>query len=230
MIVGYCRVSTDRQAVFGVSLEAQAEKIRCTATARDIELSEIIVDAGESARNLHRPGMERLLRMVDSREIKAVVIASLSRLTRSVSDLAILLERFRKHEVALISVQESLDTASASGRLVLNIMCCVSQWEREILSERTKDAMFQKKLNGERVGNIPYGYRLGDDLKHIIYAPEEQHIASLMSRLKSQGRSLRSIAAELNLKGHKTRSGAAWHHVYVAGVLKSTFDRKRVAA
>jgi len=230
MIVGYCRVSTDRQAEFGVSLEAQAEKIRCTATARDIELSEIIVDAGESARNLRRPGMERLLRMVDTREIEAVVIASLSRLTRSVSDLALLLDRFGRHNVTLISVQESLDTGSASGRLVMNIMCSVSQWEREILSERTKDAMFQKKLNGERVGNITFGYRLADDMKHLIPEPEEQRTVAMMLRLKSEGCSLRSIAAELNVRGYKTRSGTAWHHVYVSGVLKSAFDRKRIAA
>lgn len=230
MVVGYCRVSTNRQAVFGISLEAQAEKIRCTATAHGIELSEMIVDAGESARNLHRPGMERLLRMVDAREVEQVVIASLSRLTRSVSDLALLLDRFRRHNVTLISVQESLDTGSAAGRLVMNIMCSVSQWEREILSERTRDAMFQKKLNGERVGNIPFGYRLADDLKHVTPEPEEQRIVSMMLRLQKQGHSLRAIAADLNVKGCKTRSGTPWHHVYVCGVLKSASARNRIAA
>ncbi len=230
MVVGYCRVSTNRQAVFGISLEAQAEKIRCTATAHGIELSEIIVDAGESARNLHRPGMERLLRMVDAREVEQVVIASLSRLTRSVSDLALLLDNFRRHNVTLISVQESLDTGSAAGRLVMNIMCSVSQWEREILSERTRDAMFQKKLNGERVGNIPFGYRLADDLKHVTPEPEEQRIVSMMLRLHKQGHSLRAIAADPNVKGCKTRSGSAWHPVYVSGVLKGASARNRIAA
>jgi site-specific DNA recombinase len=230
MVVGYCRVSTNRQAVFGISLEAQAEKIRSTATAHGIELSEIIVDAGESARNLHRPGMERLLRMVDARTVKTVVIASLSRLTRSVSDLALLLDNFRRHNVTLVSVQESLDTGSTAGRLVMNIMCSVSQWEREILSERTKDAMQQKKLNGERVGNIPFGYRLADDLKHVAPEPEEQRVISAMVRLKRQGLSLRSIAADLNSQGYTTRSGTAWHHVYVSGVLKSATERNRIAA
>jgi site-specific DNA recombinase len=220
MVVGYCRVSTDRQAEFGVSLEAQAEKIRCTAAARDIELGEIIVDAGESARSLHRPGMERLLRMVDAREVKAVVIASLSRLTRSVSDLAVLLERFRKHEVALISVQESLDTASASGRLVLNIMCCVSQWEREILSERTKDAMFQKKLNGERVGTIPYGFQLADDGTHLTPNVQEQAVLFEIRSLRKKGLSLRQIAEDLNSSATTTRRGTPWRHKYVFNALR----------
>lgn len=230
MVIGYCRVSTNQQVVLGVSLEAQAEKIRATATAHSLELNEMITDAGESARSLHRPGMERILRLVDTAQIHTVIVASLSRLTRSVTDLATLLERFRKHNVALISVQESLDTASASGRLILNIMCCVSQWEREILSERTKDAMFQKKLNGERVGNISFGYRLAVDMKHIIPEPQEQRAISAIVRLRGEGGSLRSIAAELNSRGYKTRSGTAWHHVYVSGVLKGTATLNRKAA
>lgn len=221
MVVGYCRVSTNQQAVFGISLEAQAEKIRLTAAAQGTIIDEIIVDAGESARNLHRPGMERILRMVDAGKIRSVIVASLSRLTRSVSDLAMLLERFRKHDVALVSVQESLDTASASGRLVLNIMCCVSQWEREILSERTKDAMMQKKLNGERVGNIRYGFRLAEDQKHIEPNPLEQSVLKRIRELRSSGETLRTIADALNQESITTRSGSTWHHVYVSGVLKA---------
>jgi len=228
--IGYCRVSTDQQAVFGISLESQAEKIRATALAHEIEIDEIVVDAGESARNLQRPGMERVLEMLETGKVKTLIVANLSRLTRSVSDLALLLERFRKQDVDLISVQESLDTGSASGRLVLNIMCSVSQWEREILSERTRDAMHQKKLKGERVGNIPFGYRLGDDMKHVSIEPKEQRIISAAVRLQKQGYSLRSIASNLNVRGYKTRSGAAWHHVYVSGILKSASARSRIAA
>jgi site-specific DNA recombinase len=221
MIVGYCRVSTNRQVVFGVSLEAQAERIRLTAAAQGLDLDDIIVDAGESARNLQRPGMERLLRMMDAGEVQVVIIASLSRLTRSVSDLAVLLERFRRQDVTLISVQESLDTGSASGRLVMNIMCSVSQWEREILSERTRDAMQQKKLNGERVGNIPYGFRLANDGKHLQPDMGEQEVVSHIQDMRTMGFTLREIADELNRRKFTTRRGTAWRHVYVNGVLRS---------
>jgi site-specific DNA recombinase len=220
MVVGYARVSTTQQATFGISLEAQAERIRATAEAHNLILDEIIVDAGESARSLQRPGMERLMALVVSGQVKTVLIANLSRLTRSVSDLALLLERFRKHDVALMSVQESLDTASASGRLVLNILTAVSQWEREILSERTKDAMMQMKLNGERVGTVPFGFRLAEDKKHIVPEPEEQRVVLTVLRLRNEGRSLRSIASALNAKGYTTRRGTSWQHVYVGGVLK----------
>ena len=221
MIVGYARVSTTHQAVFGISLDAQAEKIRATACSQGLELAEIITDAGESARSLHRPGMERLLRLVEAGKIRVVIVASLSRLTRSVCDLAILLERFRKQDVSLVSVQEALDTGSASGRLVMNIMCSVSQWEREILSERTKDAMLQKKLNGERVGNIRFGFKLAADGRHVEPHPAEQALLNRMREMRSRGTSLRAIADALNRDSLTTRKGSPWHHVYVHGALKA---------
>ena len=76
-------------------------------------------------------GMARLLALIDARAADVVIIAKLDRLTRSVKDLAELLERFNRRGVALVSVAESLDTGSAAGRLVLNIMTAVSQWERD---------------------------------------------------------------------------------------------------
>jgi len=221
MVVGYARVSTAQQATFGISLEAQAERIRATAEAQNLTLDEIIVDAGESARSLQRPGMERLMALVVAGQVKTVLVASLSRLTRSVSDLALLLERFRKYDVALVSVQESLDTASAAGRLVMNILTATSQWEREIVAERTRDAMFQKKLNGERVGNIPYGFRLAADCRHIEPNPAEQSIINKMRQMRSSGATLRAIADALNRDSITTRSGSPWHHCYVSGALKA---------
>src|SRR6516225_11486199 len=146
--IGYVRVSTDRQAEQGVSLEAQEAKIRAMATVQGAELFEVIVDGGESAKNLNRPGLQRLLGLVDSGKVEAVIIAKLDRLTRSVKDLCNLLELFEKRGVALISVAESLDTASAAGRLVITIMAAVSQWERETIGERTRDALRHKRTSG----------------------------------------------------------------------------------
>src|SRR3984893_18012476 len=129
---------------------------------------------GESAKNLNRPGMLRLLAMADAREIDAVIIAKLDRLTRSVKDLGELLERFERRGVSLISVAESLDTGSAAGRLVINIITAVSQWEREAIGERTRDAMNHKRANGRCVGNLPYGYRLAEDGLHLEADTAEQ--------------------------------------------------------
>ena len=138
--IGYVRVSTDKQAEDGVSLEVQEVKIRAMAVVQGAELLDLIVDGGESAKNLVRPGMERLLTLVNERKVDTVIIAKLDRLTRSVKDLCGLLELFEKRNVALISVAESLDTGSAAGRLVITIMAAVSEWERLTIGERTKAA------------------------------------------------------------------------------------------
>src|ERR1019366_893553 len=137
--IGYARVSTDKQ---DLSLDAQQVKITAMAALQD-KTVEMIVDA-QSAKSLDRPGMARLLAMVDSGDVETVIIAKLDRLTRSVKDLGELLERFAKHSVSLVSVAESLDTGSASGRLVLNIMVSVAQWEREAIGERTATVLQHK--------------------------------------------------------------------------------------
>jgi len=226
--LGYVRVSTDKQAEQGVSLEAQAEKIRAMAVVHNAQLAEIIVDA-ESAKSLNRPGMARLLAMVDAGEVRTVIIAKLDRLTRSVKDLCTLLERFERRGVALVSVAESLDTSSAAGRLVLNIMTAVSQWEREAIAERTRDAMRHKRSNGERVGNIPYGYRLAVDGRHLEEDPGEQRVLAEIRRLRRQGETLRGIAAALNHRARQTRRVTAWRLESVARALKSDTLAKAAA-
>src|SRR2546426_469120 len=187
--IGYVRVSTDKQADHGVSLEAQEAKIRAMATVQGAEIVELIVDGGESAKDLKRPGMERLLALVDERKVQTVIIAKLDRLTRSVKDLAELLERFQRSGVSLVSVAESLDTGSAAGRLVINIMTAVSQWEREAIGERTRDAMQHKRANGQCVGNLAYGYRISADGEHVEPEPSEQKALAQIRDLRHQGRS-----------------------------------------
>src|SRR6266849_1403033 len=220
--IGYVRVSTDKQADHGVSLEAQAEKIRAMAVVHNAELIDIIVDGGESAKSLNRPGMARLLTLVDAGEVQAVIIAKLDRLTRSVKDLCTLLERFERRGVALVSVAESLDTGSAAGRLVLNIMTAVSQWEREAIGERTRDAMSHKRTNGERVGNIAYGYRLAGDERHVEPDPAEQEILSEIRQMRQSGHTLRGIATALNHRALRTRRGSAWRLENVARITRAT--------
>ena len=220
--VGYVRVSTDKQADQGVSLDAQAAKIRAMAVLHDRELLDIIVDGGESAKSLKRPGMAKLLALVDAGKVQTVIIAKLDRLTRSVRDLCELLERFERRGVALVSVAESLDTGSAAGRLVLNIMAAVSQWEREAIGERTRDALRHKRSNGERVGNIAYGSRLADDGVHVVDDPGERAVVDEICRLRNSGTTLRGIAAELNHRSFRTRRGTAWRLESVARVVKQS--------
>src|SRR5436190_20211711 len=77
LIIGYVRVSTDRQAEHGVSLEAQEVKIRAMATVQGAELIDVIVDGGESAKSLNRPGLQRLMGLVNGGKVQAVIVAKL---------------------------------------------------------------------------------------------------------------------------------------------------------
>lgn len=125
--IGYVRVSTEQQADWGVSLDAQTEKVRAMAVVQGAHSLEVIVDA-ESAKSFNRSGMARQLSLVDSGEVDVVIIAKLDRLTRSVADLAELLKRFERRQVSLVSIADSLDTSFAAGRLVLNTIVSVSHW------------------------------------------------------------------------------------------------------
>src|SRR6202158_951930 len=186
--MGYVRVSTDKQADCGVSLEAQTAKIRAMAVVQGADLVDVILDAGESAKSLQRPGMARLLALVDAGAVETVIIAKLDRLTRSVADLAELLKRFERRGGSLVRVADSLDTRSAAGRLVLNIMVSVSQWERKAIGERTRDAMRHKLSKGERVGTVPFGYRLAADGVRLEADDIEQGILSRIHDLNAKGR------------------------------------------
>lgn len=216
--VGYVRVSTDKQADLGVSLDAQAAKVRAMAELHDAQLVDVVTDAGASAKSLNRPGLARVLALVAAGAVDTVIIAKLDRLTRSVRDLADLLDTFAKHNVALVSVAESLDTGTAAGRLVLNVMASVSQWEREAIGERTRDALRHKRAHGQRVGTVPFGYQLGPDGVSLVAHLDEQRVSRLLRELREAGYTLAAIADELNRQGFRTRRGTPWqirtvHHL-----------------
>ena len=94
------------------------------------------------------------------------------------------------------------------------------KWEREAIGERTRDAMNHKRTNGERVGNIQFGYRLGADGKHVEPDPAEQVVLREIHGLRQSGHTMRGIAAALNRRSLRTRCGSAWRLEHVARILK----------
>jgi len=220
--VGYVRVSTEDQAREGVSLAAQEARIRALALATDRDLSEIVVDEGESAKSLSRPGLQQILGAVRAGTVKAIVVLKLDRLTRSVRDLGELLETFAKYDTALISVSESLDTASAAGRLMVNVLGSVAQWEREAISERTAFALTHKRQNGQAYSRTPFGY----DRKGNALVPNvaQQRAVALVRRMAKDGASLRQIASTLTRRGIAPPRGRQW---YASGV-RSILNAKEV--
>jgi site-specific DNA recombinase len=214
--IAYVRVSTEQQSNEGVSLEQQQAKVAAMAAVQDAELMEIIVDAGESAKTLNRPGMTRLLALVDARQVDVIYVARLDRLTRSVANLGMLIERFERKRVALVSVAESLDHSSAAGRLVVHILGSIAEWERAVVSERTRSALAFKKANGFRTGEIRYGCKLAPDGRRLEPDAGEQRVLARLRELRASGLSCRQVADQLNAEGHRTRRGSLWRFQYIS--------------
>ena len=221
-IIGYVRVSSDEQARDGVSLAVQSEKVRQFASLHDLELVDVIIDAGVSAKTLDRPGLTRALGMLDAGQADGIVVMKLDRLTRSVRDLADLLDAYFGEAAGkqLFSVGDSIDTRTAAGRLVLNVLMSVSQWEREVIVERTRSAMSYKKAKDERVGNVPYGFTLADDGRSLIADSGENEILRAIADLHKQGLPLRAIAKHLEDRKLPTKTGRPWSHATVQTIVK----------
>lgn len=98
-------------------------------------------------------------------------------------------------------------------------MGAVSQWEREAIGERTRDALRHKRSKRERVGNIEFGFRLADDRVHVETDPAEQAALAEIQRLRAAGETLRGIAANLNHRAFRTRRGTPWRLESVVRVL-----------
>ena len=220
-VMGYVRVSTEEQASQGHSLGAQRAKIIAYASLYDLDVVEIVEDDGFSAKTLNRPGMQKVLAALGAGIIEAVVVVKLDRLTRSIADWQLLIEQYfsEKGGKQLLSVTDSIDTRTAAGRLVLNVLLSVAQWEREAIGERTRDALQHKIRKGERVGKVRYGYTLDPDGKTLIPSEDEQFVIELIKVARARGDSYRQIAQTLNDRGIPSKSGGTWGHTAVERIL-----------
>lgn len=205
--VAYVRVSTDEQARSGLSLEAQRDRLVNWCGIFDHTLIEVVSDEGFSAKSTARPGLERILEMIERREIDGIVFWKLDRLTRSTRDLADILDLCKRKRVDLASVSESLDTSTACGRMVVSMIGVVAQWEREAIGERTSDALQVKRARGERFsGIIPFGYRLTDG-RLVAAADEQAALDAVKQMTASAWHSLRALSRMLDERGMRNRSG-----------------------
>ncbi len=219
-VIGYVRVSTDEQATSGVSLAAQAEKVRAYCALYDLDLVETIEDPGASAKSLDRPGLARALAALRRGDAEGIVVAKLDRLTRSVVDMANLIRDYFGERAgrSLFSVADSIDTRTAAGRMVLNILVSVSQWERAANGDRTRDALRHKAARGEVYNHAPLGYAAIDG--RLVEVESELRAVAEVRRLAAAGCSQRTICAALTAAGFKTKRGGAWRVSTVQAILR----------
>jgi site-specific DNA recombinase len=195
--IGYARVSTEEQAREGVSLDNQEAKIRAYAEVHDLNLIDVIRDEGISGKTLNRPGIARVLDMAKARKIDAIIVYKLDRLSRKTLDTLNTVEMLEASGVAFHSISERIDTKSASGKFFLTIISALAQMERDLISERTVDALSYKRGRREWMGRIPYGYKVEDN--HLVEDAPAMLIIQKAKRMKAQGKTIRDISGTLNL-------------------------------
>jgi len=216
-VVGYVRVSTERQADEGVSLDAQRAKLRAHCAALDLELVAVEADEGVSAKTLDRPALQRAFAMLREHQADALLVPKLDRLTRRVVDLGHLIETyFAEGRWALVSVADQIDTRTAAGRMTLFILMTVAQWEREAIGERTADALAHLKAEGVPLGRPALGWRhtpVTDPVtgRRVLGVMEEELATVARIRaLRAEGRSYAAIARQLAADGRPSQRGGRW--------------------
>lgn len=164
--VGYVRVSRvgGREGDSFISPGVQRERVEAWAKAGGHEIIAWHEDLDEPGSRLDRPHLEQALMRIEAREADAIAVAKLDRFTRSTAHLGPLLDRLKQAEGILISVGEGIDTSTAAGKLVADIMGAISEWELTRISENWQAARQNAARRGVHIaGRVPTGYVKGED-------------------------------------------------------------------
>lgn len=198
----YIRVSTDAQREEGYSIDAQKEMLTAYCISKGIKAYEYYIDGGFSGSNLDRPQLKKLISDIKAKKISCVLVYKLDRLSRSQKDTLYLIEDvFNPNGVDFISLNESMDTSTPLGRLMLGILSAFAQLERENIRERTRMGMKERIKSGlwPGGGRIPFGYDYNSE-KGILVPNSDAETVRRIYDLYIEGYSPRRIAEITGLK------------------------------
>lgn len=205
--ITYGRVSTGRQAASGLSLDDQEETLASVIAQREWVHLAHVTDPGLSGRKMtNRKGLQGALERLDRGEADVLVASKVDRVARSTTDFARLLDRAEKRGWKVVVLDVDVDTTTAAGRLVVEVVSAAAAFESRRIGERVKAVHAQRRAQGKRAGQAP-----------IL----PQKVRRQIARAREGGRSLRSIADELNAKGVATARDGRWHPSTVAHVVHS---------
>ena len=215
----YTRVSTEDQAKEGFSLDAQLDKLRSYCKARDWNIAGEYIDDGYSGRNVKRPAYYQMLEELDNWDILLVI--KMDRIHRNSKNFMLMMEDLKIQGKEFVSMTESLDTSTAMGRFVMDIIQRIAQLESEQIGERVYIGMEQKaKTNGGILGfNIPYGYNY-ENSKLIINDNEASQVKKIF-KLYLDGYSMKKISGMLNEKEIPTKQNKNWGSQTISTILKN---------
>ncbi len=234
----YTRCSTDEQAQGDyTTLDVQAHHCKHHLDALGYEAVRIIKDDGYSAGNLKRPGIQSILKEITpgnaNRSFDGIIFHALDRLTRSMGDLYALVDLFKENNIDFISVRNSIDTSSATGRVQLGVMGLFSAFQRENTGERVKAAALARIRQGKwPASKLAYGYkRIADGAplpngrqphKIVIDKPLAKELRAIWE-LAASNKSLLLIAKELEKRGIKSPEGITWRKQSIINILRNPF-------
>lgn len=221
--VGYVRVSTEEQAVEGVSLDAQEARIRAYCTLHKLELVEVCRDAGISAGNplAERDDGRALLDLIAAGQVQHVVALKLDRLFRNAIDAQSTAERWERAGIAMHLIDmggQTINTRSAAGKFLFAVLAAAAEMERNLIGERTSAALRHKRERGERLGTTPLGFVTPEPGAPMHPQESELEIVRSILSAKKRGQSFRAIARRLEEQGVRTKRGAKWHHSTIRSV------------
>ena len=210
----YMRVSTEKQEEHGVSLETQKERLNSYCIMKGLKDTKEYVDVGSGRSTDKRESFKRMIKDIKEKRITNVVILKLDRLTRSIIDLNKMIELLNENGCDLHSCTENLDSNTASGRMMMNLIGTFAQWESETISERVTINMQTKAEKGIWMSSIPFGFNHGKD-KRLEVNSEEANILKEAFELVLSGMSF--TAAEKKISN---RYDLNWSENYLTRKLK----------
>lgn len=219
----YLRVSTDEQAQSGLGLEAQERACRQFCIQNKLDVSNVYSDEGVSGTVSpeKRPGL--MAAVSSMRRGDFLVVAKRDRLARDREAIVAIERAVKMSKGSIVSAGgegTSLDENDPFTTLFAHMIDAFAQFERGMISHRTKAALQSKRARGQRIsGQLPFGYRTAADGIHLEENPEEQRVLKKMRYYRSLGLAYRAIAKKLEAEGVRNREGNPWQHVSLHRIL-----------
>lgn len=217
----YTRVSTTEQANEGYSIEEQERMCKAAIESKGWEYVKTFSDPGVTGRTMDRTGLQGMISAIRNKDVEAVVIYKLDRLSRKQRDTMTIIEDvIMKNDVALVSLNETLDTSTPWGRAMIGILSSFNQMESENIQARTQMGRQAKAAKGGYAGGKPpIGYKVVDG--ELVVDPDGAEIVRLVFKLRNEGMTLMGIADELNARGYTTKGGKRFLHSSVQTILNN---------
>lgn len=197
----YVRVSTEEQVKEGYSIDAQINVLKLYAKLYDYEVVKVYRDEGLSGKDMKRERLMTMLEDARNHEFDVLLVWKVSRLSRNLKNLLYIVDILDQYKVSFISQSETFNTCSPVGRMTLQILGSIAEFERNTIIENIKLGLDQKARSGQWLGGKVYGYK--NINKKLIIDPHEKQDIKYIYEKFSQNKSVRDIAEHLSKKSNR---------------------------